>query len=1282
MFLNLLLFSFSFIFPTFIFGQENFVFENFSIPQGLSNPTINCIYEDKYGFLWLGTNDGLSRYDGYEFKVYKNNPSDSASLSGNSINTITEDNNGNLWIGGYNVLAKYDRKNNKFKRVKFDREQNLNQPYVTKIFIDKKNRIWIGTAFYGVHLLDPLRMTTKRIKFILNNKEIIKSPLFSIIETSDREILALDYTEGIFYYNEVDHEFQLFNNLGKNEVGANLFVLYQDEFDRLWIGGEESLIIYNRNTKKLEKVELFSKLRGAFPGKETIDNIKDQVELSYSQRTSFLTKGIINILKDKAGFLWLATLDDGLYRYNPVENIFFHFTKISNNKNSIKSAGILSLFQDSFGNVWIGTRDAGLYKVDPNKQPMNVFKIPEELKTNSTADRITAVAKGKKGANIAIGTAGLGVLWQNIQSGNYKNYRFGQNSNSVSSNNIFALTMDAENNIWIGSNAGLDKLNPISGKVTKYFENHISLYRGFFINDLKFDKTGRLFIVHVGGVEILYPNQNIVKKIPSLSNRELKPKLQSDIIKLVNSVQPIASILKAGEKELLENEFEVSDSIKILIIGVGEGQTNLENMYDFGWLEDADKNIIWGMQKFWTSFHFQGGFKNRIMVQTLQLKKGIYKLKYQSDEGHSYGNFNVLAPKDSALWGIQIIRISDKQFRDFSKRIDEAEKNSSKMLLEVTNSIFISKFYENILWIGTVNQGLFKYNLSNGEFTQYNKNVAAVSDFVDNNEVYFILEDSRGIIWFSSPNGLGKLDPKTGEIKFFTEKDGLPTNLISAIQEDNFGNLWISSAAGLTTMVRNSESKKESFINIDIKDGLQGYSYSKATWKTDNGELFFAGDNGLNYFIPGRTNQTKPKIVITDFRISDVSVFNDIANYPLKNDLNNTDELTLDYSQNNIAFQFAPIHYSRPERNLIAYKLDGFNKDWVYSKLHFASFTNLEPGEYTFKLKAANGDGVWSDEEKSIHIEVLPPWWRTTFAYILYFVLFAGLIFVIDRLQSRRLLHKAKEKMKIQDAEHRAETAELQAKATEAQSKVIQAENERKSKELEEARQLQLSMLPKELPQLPNLDIAVYMQTATEVGGDYYDFHVGLDGTLTVVIGDATGHGMKAGTMVTTAKSLFNSYAPNPDILFSFHEFTRCIKKMNFDNLSMCLTMLKIKGDKMQISTAGMPPSFIFRGDTKVVEEHLFQAMPLGTMEKFPYELKDAMLKPGDTILLMSDGLPELTNDKEEMYGYKRIRNGFEDVAEKSPEEIISFLKNEASVWNNDQPPDDDVTFVVIEMKG
>ena len=244
-----------------------------------------------------------------------------------------------------------------------------------------------------------------------------------------------------------------------------------------------------------------------------------------------------------------------------------------------------------------------------------------------------------------------------------------------------------------------------------------------------------------------------------------------------------------------------------------------------------------------------------------------------------------------------------------------------------------------------------------------------------------------------------------------------------------------------------------------------------------------------------------------------------------------------------------------------------------------------------------------------------------------------------------------------------------------------EVENERKSKELEEARQLQLSMLPKELPNLPHLDIAVYMKTATEVGGDYYDFHVGMDGTLTVVIGDATGHGLKAGTMVTAAKSLFNSYVNNDDILFTFSEFTRVIKKMKMHTMSMCLSLLKIRGNHLEMSSAGMPYALLFRNDKKKIEEIKLKGMPLGAVIDFPYQTQSTELFVGDTILLLSDGLPELFNDDKEMFGYDRITTEYEKVAEQTPEEIIEHMKSAGSDWVSSAEPADDITFVVLKVK-
>jgi len=245
----------------------------------------------------------------------------------------------------------------------------------------------------------------------------------------------------------------------------------------------------------------------------------------------------------------------------------------------------------------------------------------------------------------------------------------------------------------------------------------------------------------------------------------------------------------------------------------------------------------------------------------------------------------------------------------------------------------------------------------------------------------------------------------------------------------------------------------------------------------------------------------------------------------------------------------------------------------------------------------------------------------------------------------------------------------------------LESANERKSKELEEARDLQLSMLPKTLPVVPNLEISAYMKTATEVGGDYYDFHVGEDGTLTTIIGDATGHGMKAGTLVTITKSLFEGLATGKNILETFSRISNVIKGMKLPQLSMCLAMIKIKGNELRISSAAMPPVLIYRNKLKKVEEVLLKGMPLGAIKNFPYVVEKRQVDKGDTLLLLSDGLPELANNKEQMFGYNKIQREFSKIGHKAPDDIVYHFKELASNWTNGNEPDDDITFVIIKVK-
>ena len=250
----------------------------------------------------------------------------------------------------------------------------------------------------------------------------------------------------------------------------------------------------------------------------------------------------------------------------------------------------------------------------------------------------------------------------------------------------------------------------------------------------------------------------------------------------------------------------------------------------------------------------------------------------------------------------------------------------------------------------------------------------------------------------------------------------------------------------------------------------------------------------------------------------------------------------------------------------------------------------------------------------------------------------------------------------------------------EIEQALLQTEYDRKSRDLEEARSFQLSLLPKSLPEHPRYEIAVSMRTATEVGGDYYDFHLGEDGELTTAIGDATGHGARAGTMVTAVKSLFSAFAGQTGPRELLGEAARAVKRMDLGRMAMGLCLAHLKGGTLTVSSAGMPPVLLYRSGTGRAEEVALSGMPLGGLAS-EYEERQFQIAPGDMILMMTDGLPELTNGEGDPLGYPRVRSLFESLGGKAPEEVIAGLIAAAESWSGGQPPKDDITFVVIKVR-
>jgi serine phosphatase RsbU (regulator of sigma subunit) len=258
---------------------------------------------------------------------------------------------------------------------------------------------------------------------------------------------------------------------------------------------------------------------------------------------------------------------------------------------------------------------------------------------------------------------------------------------------------------------------------------------------------------------------------------------------------------------------------------------------------------------------------------------------------------------------------------------------------------------------------------------------------------------------------------------------------------------------------------------------------------------------------------------------------------------------------------------------------------------------------------------------------------------------------------------------------------EREAKEMEIAQRVLEAEDSRKTKELNEARELQLSLLPQGITSLKNYDFCFDMRPATEVGGDYYDYNISVNNEISIVIGDATDHGMKAGMMVSIIKSLFLTHINTMDIKEFLNSCSHTIKQMKLKNLYMALMLVKINGRNLKMSSAGIPPLLVYRKKTNKVEEYKIKGMPLGAVESYPYETVEIELETGDTVVLMTDGLPELFNKNKESFGEERLKEIILQNAYEPVNEIVNKLFLAGEEWRKENKQNDDITLVAFRLK-
>jgi ligand-binding sensor domain-containing protein/serine phosphatase RsbU (regulator of sigma subunit) len=1015
---------------------------------------------------------------------------------------------------------------------------------------------------------------------------------------------------------------------------SSVTCILQDRKGFMWFGTQDGLNRYDGYTFKIFK-----------------NNPSDSTSLS--------DNFIFSIIEDQTGILYVETQSGNLHRYNPRLESFQIVNKDSVDLTSARINTVKAIFRESSGLVWTGGlgSETGLKRIDTNTGVTTVFKHDPKDPYSLSNDKVYSVFRDHVG-NLWIGTFDGLDRFDEVTSKFYHYRHNPDDLNSIPDNWVWPIFEDSHGNLWIGTvNSGLCLFNPTTNKFTTYKKNSNdpNSINDNFIFSINEDRSGLIWIgTNLGGISYFNPATQAFKHYKHDPNNENS--LSEDIV--LSMLVDRKGDYWIGTRNNGLNKFDNKKETFTHYLHSPSNPNSLISNSIQSLLEDKS-GIIW-----------IGSYSSGL--DAFHPKSDIFT-HYTHDPSDSVTItdnriYSLIEDRNGIIWigtyGGGLNRLDKKTGEIYHYRHIEDDSTSIS-----ANSIWSLGIDDSDhLWIGTFGGGVNVFD-RDGQTFQHFKNIPGDSTSIIDNNIIRVFKDSKGNMWFGTTKGLSTYSWESGNFKNYEEKDGLANSFVYGILEDNKGNLWISTNNGLSKF----DPEKERFKNYYERDGLQGNEFNQSAFAKDykTGNLLFGGLNGFNVFNPDslKENTYPPPISFTAYTRFNTD---DEEGKPIiEKGIATRDSIFLTYKDNIITFDFAALSFFNNFENQYRYKLEGFNDNWIQlGNNHSVAFTNLSPGEYNLQVIGSNNDGVWNETGTSLKIFVSPPWWKTKIAYIFYFLAVFGLLFGLRQFELKRREQKAQ-----------IRESALRIKATEAEKRALEIENERKTKELEEARQLQLSMLPKEVPSLDGLEIAAFMRTATEVGGDYYDFIVQENGVLNVAFGDATGHGLQAGTMVTLMKGFFTSDSSKLELNEFMNHCSKVIKEIKLGRILMSFTYLKIDNKKLRLTSAGMPPIFYHNKKTNEIEEISIQGIPLGAMRSAKYQILERQLNSGDTLLLLTDGLPEQMNNQEEMFDYMRLRDHFCKNIESPPEAIIQKLIEAGDHWMDGRIQDDDITFVVIRVK-
>jgi len=803
-------------------------------------------------------------------------------------------------------------------------------------------------------------------------------------------------TDGLNKYD--GYTFTVYKNIPADSSSLShnwVTCLLEDHKGQLWVGTlDGGLCLYNRR--------------------------QDNFIRFYRQRddsTTLATNMVVSLFEEcyeDNYTLWVNTLW-GVNRYNSETNDFKRYYPETGSYQTNKHV-VLAMAQDSSGRLWAGTQYEGLFHYDRPRDYFERYDVPDVYRRLFPNKNIAGIlADRENGAErLWVGTTESGLYCVYPDSRLIEIVLKYDEVGSVSG--LYMDTNRRNEIIWIFSESGLNRLDISTGNLIRYRNDPPDQHSisSDEIHDVYRDNTGILWIATRLGISKLNPFNNNFRTLQpdynypnSLSHREVH-----DINQTGSGDN--TSLWIGTAKGL--NRYEPRSGRFTHFYHDPDDPNSLTSNH----ITNIRKSMLNGHEELWVATSH--GF-NRIDPLS-----GTIKRFYLPDQDFTNANYiwSMCVDKSGKLWlgsGNAVLYSYDPRndkftrFRDFQRGINTLHIDSS-----------------GSLWIGTL-VGLARLNLSKIEENRKNYKDAITwytndehnPQSISSSDVTTIYEDSRHTLWFGTSNGLNKFDRIKQTFTRFGKTEGMPGSVIAAMLEDNGGNLWISTDHGITKF----DLLKNSFKNYDVGDGLQGNMFWFGAFKNPDGDLYFCGSNGLTYFNPAMINENSiiPPVIITGFSLFNKPVFPGQGAI-LKEYISSTRELELTHEQSVFSFEFAALDYFNPQKNRYAYKMDGVDPDWVDTEAsrRFVTYTNLDPGEYVFRVKGSNNDGIWNEEGTSIKVIILPPWWRTKWAYSIYLVMILAAVTGVYRFQSNRLRIRRKMEINEMQAAHLQELDRMKSR--------------------------------------------------------------------------------------------------------------------------------------------------------------------------------------------------------------------------------------------------------------